>query len=200
MYYLFKDIAVEYNDETWVGKAHALKDIFLRANNFKSMVSEPNIRLETKDEDFIIGPNITSSFQVSGTPKNKIEMEKMLIPAIGIECKTYIDKNMLGEISMTAEQLKYKNPNALYIVVAEWAKISGDVNFQKYKFDQIFILRKQKNTDRDKRLLPSYQKNPIYEDTVENLFNYVKDYLTGDWTDSIENGISRGYLIKKDGM
>lgn len=198
MYYLFKDVATCYNKETWVGKSHAFKDIFLRAKSFKDMVNEPNIEFETKDEDFIIGPNIESKFRVHGTKDDKVEIKNIQIPAVGIECKTYIDKNMLGEISMTAEQLKYKNPDALYIVAAERVKLTQDVNLEKYKFDQIYVLRKERNKDRKIRLLAKCKGNPIYSDVVQKLFMDVKNHLITNWQNSIDDGIKRGYLIKKE--
>ena len=43
------------------------------------------------------------------------------------------------------------NPNTLYIVVAERLKLSEAVNLKNSKIDQIYILRKQKKTDRENR-------------------------------------------------
>ena len=49
----------------------------------------------------------------------------------------------------------------------EWIKLTENVNLQKYSvIDQLYVLRKQKNTDREFRYLPEYQKNPIYPDVV----------------------------------
>ena len=83
--------------------------------------------------------------------------------------------------STAAEQLKVRNPNALYLVVSEWLKLTGDVNLRKFEVDQIYVLRKQKNTDREFRFLPDYEKNPIYLDVVEHLFNTVRVHLTSSW-------------------
>ena len=69
---------------------------------------------------------------------------------------------MLQDVSTAAEQLKHKNPNAMYIVVTEWLKLTESVNLKKYKIDQIYVLRKQKNTDREFRYGADYVKNPIY--------------------------------------
>jgi hypothetical protein len=52
---------------------------------------------------------------------------------------------MLQDASTAAEQLKHRNPNAMYIVVAEWLKLTESVNLKKFKIDQIYVLRKQKN-------------------------------------------------------
>lgn len=102
---------------------------------------------------------------------------------------------MLEGASTAASQLLVVNPNAIYIVVAEWLKLTDDVNLKKFKVDQIYILRKQKNTDRKYRLLPTYQKNPIYLDVIDNLFNTVRRHLTTKWNSSNSSGLERGYLI-----
>ena len=92
-------------------------------------------------------------------------------------------------------QFVIRNPNAMYLVVAEWLKLTEKVNLRKFKVDQIYVLRKQKNTDREFRYLPDYQKNPVYADVVVHLYNRVRDHLTSDWESGIQTGLERGYLI-----
>lgn len=69
------------------------------------------------------------------------------------------------------------------------------INLRKYKIDQIYILRKQKNTDREFRFSPSYQKNPIFTDVIEHCFNTVREFLTSDWKGDISYGLDKGYLM-----
>lgn len=102
---------------------------------------------------------------------------------------------MLQDASTAAEQLQHRNPNAMYIVVSEWLKLTESVNLKKFKIDQIYILRKQKNTDRELRYLDSYVKNPIYEDVIENLFCQVREFLSSPWEGGINFGLHRGYLL-----
>lgn len=156
------------------------------------MVTIPDMRIEKKDHDFVIGVNIQVKFNCKG--QTRTEAETFDIPAVAIECKTYLDKTMLEGASNSGQELKIRNPSALYIVVAEWLKLTEDVNLHKYKVDQIYILRKQKNTDREYRFLPSYKKNQIAEDVVINLFELVRDHLTTDWKKSIQFGLERGWL------
>ncbi|EHO2571087.1 Bpu10I family restriction endonuclease, partial [Salmonella enterica] len=99
------------------------------------------------------------------------------------------------DVSTAAEEIKLKNPNAMYIVVAEWIKLTENINLKKYKVDQIYVLRKQKNTDREYRFLDGYVKNPIYEDAVMHLFILVKDFLTSDWEGGVNYGLQNGYLL-----
>ena len=102
---------------------------------------------------------------------------------------------MLEGASTAAEQLKSRNPNAIYYVVAERLKLTEAVNLKKYKVDQIYVLRKQKNTDREYRYLDGYVSNPIYSDVVWHLFSSIREYLAIDWHGRIADGIDRGYLI-----
>jgi hypothetical protein len=193
IYYLFKDLVYEFSKDAQLGKAHAFKDIFFNAPNFREMVSKPYTKIEKKDHDFVIGVNIDTKMQVHGS--EEIEEVTLQIPAVAIECKTYLDKTMLEGSSTAAEQLKNKNPNGIYIVVSEWLKLTNQVNLGKYKVDQIYVLRKQKNTDREFRYADTYEKNPIHEDVVEHLFNTVRDHLSTDWEKGVEYGLKKGFLL-----
>lgn len=193
MYYLFKDLVLSFSEDALIGKARAFKDIFFQAKNYDQMVEKPNVLIEIKDHDFVIGANIEAKFKCEG--KDFQQIEKLQIPAVAIECKTYLDKTMLEGSSNAGEQLLMKNPNALYIVVSEWLKLTEKVNLKKYKVNQIFVLRKQKNTDREFRYDDNYEKNPIYDDVVIKLFNMVREHLTNPWEGSIQEKLNRGYLI-----
>jgi len=193
MYYLFKDMISEYSDNALIGKAHAFKDIFFRADNYELMIKKANAKIEIKDHDFTIGTRINATMNTSGY--DNIENYIWDIPAIAIECKTYLDKTMLQDASTAAEELKHRNPNAMYVVVAEWLKLTDSVNLKKFKIDQIYVIRKQKNTDREFRYEENYVKNPIYPDVVYHLFSFVRNFLTNDWETGIDYGLSKGYLI-----
>lgn len=193
MYYLFKDMVADYSADALIGKSRAFKDLSFKSDNYNSMLAKPGALLEVKDYDFVIGATINASFRCKGN--NTGDNESFDMPAIAIECKTYLDKTMLESCSTTGEQLKKNNPNALYIVVAERLKLSEAVNLKNTKIDQIYILRKQKNTDRENRFLSGYVANPVYDDVVFHLFNMVRDYLSADWGGKIADGLKRGYLI-----
>ena len=140
-------------------------------------------------------PRILTTLRCEGAPDNNAEYAILDVPAVAVECKTYLDKTMLQDASTAAEQLKTRNPNALYIVVAEWLKLTESVNLKKFKIDQIYVLRKQKNTDREFRYAEGYKKNPIHSDAVEHLFNLVRTFLSEPWQGGIEFGLDRGFLL-----
>jgi len=193
IYYLFRDLITSFSDKALVGKSHSFKDVFFNAPNYKEMVSKPYALIEKKDHDFVIGVNILTTMKCEGGVET--QNETLQIPAVAIECKTYLDKTMLEGSSTAAEQLKGRNPNGIYFVVSEWLKLTEHVNLKKFKVDQIYVLRKQKNTDREYRYLDSYQKNPIYVDVITKLFNDVREHLTDDWQGGIHYGLDKGYLL-----
>ncbi|MGB0561787.1 MAG: Bpu10I family restriction endonuclease [Spirulinaceae cyanobacterium] len=193
MYYLFKDLVNSIATSALIGKSKSFKDIFFRAPSYEQMIKRPHALIETKDHDFAIGARVSASIQCEGSPDE--EHHEWDIPAVAIECKTYLDKTMLQDVSTAAEQLKQKNPNAIYIVVAEWLKLTEAVNLRKYKIDQIYVLRKQKNTDREFRYEDEYIKNPIYSDVIWHFFRTVRESLTKDWESGIAHGLEKGYLL-----
>ncbi|WP_246844431.1 Bpu10I family restriction endonuclease, partial [Hydrocoleum sp. CS-953] len=192
MYYLFKDLVNQFSSQALIGKYRTFKDIFFRSENYQDMLSHPHALIKLKDNDFAIGVRINATMNCQGS--QELESHIWDVPAVVIECKTYLDKTMLQDAATAAEKLKYRNPNAIYILVAEWLKLTDAVNLRKFKIDQIYVLRKQKNTDREFRFKEGYIKHPIYADVVEHLFVYIRDYLTSDWEGGINFGLKRGYL------
>jgi hypothetical protein len=190
LYYLFRDLVSDFGKETLIGKSHAFKDIFFIAPNYRAMLERPNASIERKDHDFVIGVTISAELTTTKSESHIFE-----IPAVAIECKTYLDKTMLEGSSRAAEELKAKNPNGMYLVVMEWLKLTGAVNLRKYKVDQIYVFRKQRNTDREFRFDLDYEKNPIDPAVVYHLFELVRSHLTTDWEGGLKYGLERGWLL-----
>jgi len=210
IYYLFKDLVSDFGESALIGKSHAFKDIFFVAPNYSRLLESPHGKIEKKDHDFVIGVTVKASLETTQPGKTEPKISQVQsdaendsyseihffdIPVIAIECKTYLDKTMLEGSSRAAEELKARNPNGLYIVVMEWIKLSDRVNLRKYKVDQIYVLRKQKNTDREYRYAEDYIKKPIDVNAVWHLFSTARNHLTADWKGGIEDGIQRGWLL-----
>ncbi|XHX76278.1 MAG: Bpu10I family restriction endonuclease [Stenomitos frigidus ULC029] len=220
LYYLFRDLVQDFGKNALIGKSHTFKDIFFVPPKYSEMLKRPYARIEKKDHDFVIGVTIQASLEAAVPPEQDDKPGEMLtllkeepeaysevtvtgntethifdIPVIAIECKTYLDKTMLEGSSRAAEDLKARSPNSLYLVVMEWIKLTSDVNLRKYKVDQIYVLRRQKNTDREDRYAETYIKKPIDPTVVGELFKKVRTHLTTDWVGGLEAGIERGWLI-----
>jgi hypothetical protein len=209
LFYLFRDLVATFGQHALLGKSHSFKDVFFIPPNYQEMLKRPYVRIERKDYDLVIGVAVAAQFGImsglemestppahstesSATQPEKISFD---IPAVVIECKTYLDKTMLEGASLSAEELKARNPNALYIIVMEWLKLTENINLRKYKVDQMYVLRKQRNTDRELRYEADYQKKPIDPQVVYHLFTQVRDHLTLDWESGIRYGIERGWLL-----
>src|ERR1051325_3493755 len=115
LYYLFRDLVADFGSRALIGKSHTFKDVFFMPTNYKSMINRPHASIERKDHDFVIGVTVEVRFQTSPQTDNATEeaneqkitepprkyevqiegqTEKHLfdIPAVAIECKTYLDK------------------------------------------------------------------------------------------------------------
>lgn len=218
LYYLFRDLVADFGSFAFIGKSHAFKDIFFMPPNFTAMIERPHASVERKDHDFVIGVTVRAKLktdshnQVGEQPTGQLtlaepsiayevqieggtETHSFDIPAVAIECKTYLDKTMLEGSSRAAEELKARNPNSIYIVVMEWLKLTDSINLQKYKVDQIYVFRKQRNTDREFRFAANYHKNPVDPEVVWHLFDYVRQHLTTDWQRGVGHGLERGWLL-----
>lgn len=193
MFYRLRDLVQDFPNEPLIGKSRAFKDIFFFPTDYTEMVSSPHARIEIKDHDFVIGTQIQAEFKARGS--SQVQRETLDIAAVAIECKTYLDKTTLEASSTAATQLKSRNPNGLYIVVMEWLKLTQNVNLKKYAVDQIYVFRKQKNTDREYRYLDGYVKKPIDFEVVEHLFETVRHHLTTPWSGGVADGLERGWLL-----
>lgn len=222
VFFLFKDLIEEFGHNPLIGKSHTFKDIFFAPPSYREMLKRPHAKIERKDHDFVIGATYEASFSSTAPPDDEPESKGQTelreekkpadyeettvtedaethlfdVPMVGIECKTYLDKSMLEGSSRAAEEIKARNPSGIYIVVAEWLKLSEDVNLKKFKVDQIYILRKQINTDREFRYREDYVKKPIDPVVVAKLYMDVREHLTEDWGATIQTGLQRGWLIE----
>ncbi|MBT3069461.1 Bpu10I family restriction endonuclease [Rhodomicrobium sp. Az07] len=193
IYFLFRDLVASFPGRPLLGKAHTFKDMFFFSAGYENMLVRPNVRVETKDHDFVIGASVASHFKCDGA--GDVEEFVFEVPAVVIECKTYLDKTMLEGSSVAADQLKQRNPNALYIVVAEWLKLTININLKKFKVDQIYVFRRQKNTDREFRYAGNYEKRAFSPEVVCHLFEMVRDHLSKPWGGGVDEGLERGWLI-----
>lgn len=192
--YLFGDMVSEFSKYARVGKSRTFVDLFFRPGSYDGMTINPSAVIENKDQDFTIGVDINTTFT---TPDEESVADKHSfgLPAVTIECKTYVDKTMLGEISRSAETVISNSPQSLYLVACERIKLTDGMNVSKLKMDQVYILRKQINKDRKYRLMDDYEYKPIYKDVVNNIFEKVRSHITRDWEKASDIALQTGSLM-----
>jgi len=86
---------------------------------------------------------------------------------------------MLDECAGTAEKVKRATPYCLYFVVAEYLKMD-DAAPEVSLIDEIFILRKQRNSE---RLSTGFRPNPIDPDLVWEIYDGSIRHLKKVWWD-----------------
>ena len=188
IYILFRDyikvLRVEYgvnDDKIGCGQVKAYTNLFFRAKNFKAFVDAPQIGINVKDQDFAIYRKFELTVNDSAT-------KTIMVPAVAVEAKTFIDKTMLDSIIATAEKLKDGNPYTRFIAVAEQYDVGKDVDPAYSRIDQIYILRKCSR--RDLKL----DWRDIDVSVVTRLFKEVKSHVERPWSD-IEERLNRDGVI-----
>jgi len=108
--YLFKDIPT----------INTLGLDFFNKGLFTGIMIDHNgtPHITTKDIDFCIGKKINARLDT-------LDFE-IILPLIAIECKTYIDKTMLGEAIYTAQLIKKSSPLAKCYVLTEENRIGKE--------------------------------------------------------------------------
>lgn len=191
LYYLFKDLPeIKSNLENeliCMGMAGAYMDLSFAPKNFLDFIKNPGVYINKKNQDFTISKIVKCKF----TTNNQDELAEFVVPAVAIECKTFIPSTMLGQSDYEAQKIKQGNPYSLYIIVAEQNALSDNVMLKNSKIDEIFILRKQKRNSA-KNLITD--KKPIDFEVVKSLYDYVKFYLREDWFNNAK-ATERGRLI-----
>lgn len=181
------------HENLFVGKGNSYVSLSFTPNSFSELFNKPNAYVHTKDQDFVLGANIEIKV-VAGDEVSKITT---VIPAVAIECKTYLERNMLDTCAATASRLKKAMPYCIYIVAAEYMKMS-DASPELTDIDEVYILCKAKNADREKRKRENQPPFNVDADLIVDLYNRVSRHLNAIWwkpDDAVENGkiINRPY-------
>jgi len=192
LFYVFKDMpqlkSVLEDGLIHAGQAHAYTDLSFVPKDFTDFQNRPGVYINKKNQDFAISKIVNCVFETNGVE----EMAQIIVPAVAIECKTFIPSTMLGQSSYEAHRLKQGNPYALYIIVAEQNALSEDVNLKNLDIDEIFILRKQKRNSKKNKL---EDKNPIDFFVVRDMYNFVKKHLEKPWF-NVQKATEKGRLIQ----
>jgi hypothetical protein len=195
-YHLFKDLVQSKFDEVpssiVMGKANSYVSLSFSPESFLGLYENPIPYIHTKDQDFVLG----CAVDLKLSPKDKsdtVNDTEIVVPIIAIECKTYIERNMLDSCAATASRLKAAMPYCLYIVASEFMKMETAYP-ELTDIDEVFILCKAtvgERTSQKKKGLPPHE---IDEDLVVELFHMVERHLNRVWWNPKE-ALSRGRVI-----
>lgn len=173
LYLLFKDFVKHYQkklnaqDQLESGSVKAYSNLYFKAKSFDEFVTNPDMAVNEKDQDFAIYRKFVLS--VNGTKTINLQ-----VPAIAIEAKTFIDKTMLDGIIATAEKVKSGNPYSMFVSVTETYDVAFGVDPAYSRIDQIYVLRK---TTRKAAWAD------IDAGVVLRMFHEIKAHLERPWSD-----------------
>jgi len=152
-------------------------DLAFNPKSLQELVKQPSYTIKRKDHDFVIGSSLELVMRVPEAEQSQSNL--IVIPAVAIECKRYLEKNMLDECSGTAEKIKKATPYCLYFIVAEFLKMN-DAAPEMSRIDEIYVLRKQRNSE---RLAENFKPKPIDTALVIDIYRQVQRHLRRVWWD-----------------
>ena len=174
------------NENLFVGKGKSYVSLSFTPKSFTTFLDDPNAYIHTKDQDFVLGANVNINIESNGNHNSTYTV----IPAVAIECKTYLERNMLDSCAATAARLKNAMPYCIYIVASEYMKMS-DATPELTDIDEVYILCKAKNAEREQRKRNSLPPLDIDADLIIDLYNRVCRHLNATWwnpEDAVQNG------------
>lgn len=193
-YLLFKKkidlLNLDYNN-IFIGKGNSYVSLSFTPSSFKNVFENPNTNIHTKDQDFVLGANVDIQITADGNSQNT----STVIPVVAIECKTYLERNMLDSCAATAGRLKNAMPYCVYIVASEYMKMS-DASPELTDIDEVYILCKAKNADREARKRNNEEPFEIASDLIIDLFERVERHLNAIWWKPDE-AVALGKIINR---
>lgn len=192
MYIIFNKVVESVFEEVpsnlFLGKAKSYVDLTFTPHSFLQLSGDPVPYIHSKDQDFVIG----ATFDLTISTGDTNATQKILVPAVAIECKTYIEKNMLDSCAGTARRLKSAMPYCMYMVVAEYMKMESATP-ELTDIDEVYILCKATVGE---RLNGAKGIHKIDAVLIKDLVDEVKTHIKRIWWDP-ENALVNGRIINR---
>lgn len=193
-YLLFKkkiDLMKLNHENVFIGKGNSYVSLSFTPSSFRNVFENPNANIHTKDQDFVLGANVGIQITADGDSQNT----STVIPIVAIECKTYLERNMLDSCAATAGRLKNAMPYCVYIVASEYMKML-DASPELTDIDEVYILCKAKNADRERRKRNHEEPFEIDADLIIDLFERVERHINAVWWKPDE-AVALGKIINR---
>lgn len=189
-YFLFRPLVSDYGDSVSVGHHDVFQGMYFTSPNFKEFSVMPTPRYPVGNLDFVIGKKLESRIAT----EEAHTVSNIYVPAVAVECKTYLDRPRYIESDILARNIKHGFPGCLYIVISEFLKLDlSKVSVIGSSIDKIYVFRRAQNVDRKIRRAKNTTLSPIHIPAVYDFFGQVKQHLKEDWL-SPENWSDTGVL------
>lgn len=189
-YFLFRPLLVDYGEAIAVGHHNVFQGMYFTSPSFSEFSVMPTPRYPVGNLDFVIGKKLESRI-VADEQQSE---QTLYLPAVAIECKTYLDRPRYIESDILASNIKRGFPGCLYVVLSEFLKLDlNKVSVLGSPIDKIYVLRRAQNVDRKIRRTSNAPLPPLHFPAVKDLFDQVNKHLTEDWS-APENWSNTGVL------
>lgn len=196
LYPLTAGVRQHYSRALVLGKANSYVSLTFSPSRFAALFEAPLPTIHTKDQDLVLGCTVNLIARTASEgellPSESAELQTV-VPIVAVECKTYIERNMLDSSAGTAKRLKSAMPYCLFMVAAEYMKME-DAYPELTDIDEVFILTKMSNSERLRQRQQGGVSHDICADLVQELFRMVRRHLRRVWW-SPSDAILRGRVI-----
>ncbi len=176
----------------FLGKGNSYVSLSFTPKSFNDVFTNVAPYMHTKDQDFVLG--VSMSICVSSGESPQLTTNTVL-PIVAIECKTYLERNMLDSCANTASRLKRAMPYCIYIVAAEYMKME-EASPELTDIDEVYILCRAKNSVREERKKAQLPPLDIDYKLVIDLLRRVETHLGKVWW-SPDDAVSNGKIIRR---
>lgn len=185
----------ESRDALSSGKANSYCSLNFTPGSFSDLLKNPTVTVHTKDQDFVLGCKVQITTKAFGNNSYYDNVTQVVVPVVAIECKTYIERNMLDSCAGTAARLKAAMPYCIYLVAAEYMKMK-DAYPELTSIDEVFILTKSSNAERLEHRKFGRPIHEISPELIEEIYWMVDKHLAKIWW-SPDDAVKRGRVINR---
>lgn len=176
-------------DNLFLGKGNSYVSLSFTPKSFQGVLDNVSPYIHSKDQDFVLGISVDINVR-SGDNETT---QSTILPVVAIECKTYLEKNMLDSCANTATRLKNAMPYCVYMVASEYMKMD-ESSPELTDIDEVYILCKAKNSERLSRAQHGQPPLNIDPTLIYDMFLRVQRHLNSIWW-SPEDAVANGKVI-----
>lgn len=177
-FFLFHPAIEQYETEMAVGHYEVYQGLYFTAPKFSEFAIMPTPNYPVGNLDFVIGKRLESKLSTDADERTHI----IYVPAVAVECKTYLDRPRWVESDNLAASIKRGFPRCLYVVISEFLKLDlSKVNVIGSLIDHVYVFRRAQNVDRRIRRTAGTGLQPLHVPAVLDFYQTVKAHLSEDW-------------------
>jgi Bpu10I restriction endonuclease len=176
--FLFAPLVALHEGDISLGHREVFQGLFFTSPRFSEFAKLPDPTYPVGNIDFVISKRLSSRISSEVSEKSA----EIFVPAVAVECKTYLDRPRWIECDILGSSVKRGFPQCLFIVISEFLKLkTSKVNIIGSSMDHVYVFRRKMNVDRKIRRAGGTVLVPLYPPAVLDFYARVARHLTQDW-------------------